>query len=89
MDMAVCLAIRNGDIRGPNSRGFRLHLLTDIEVRIGCLLPLGLNNEEIAKRIHVSVGTVKDHLKHIYREYGVRNRVHLAAFMEKKYGVLP
>jgi LuxR family maltose regulon positive regulatory protein len=37
-------------------------------------LPLQLSNPEIARRLYVSVNTVKSHLKSIYRKLGVASR---------------
>jgi LuxR family maltose regulon positive regulatory protein len=48
--------------------------LTDREVTVLALLPQHLSTAEIAERLHVSLNTVKTHLKHIYRKFGVANR---------------
>jgi len=37
----------------------------------------GLSNEEIAKKLYITLGTVKNHLKSIYRKLDVKNRVQL------------
>ena len=39
---------------------------------------LGLTNEEIAARLHVTVHAVKFHLASIYRKLGVANRTEAA-----------
>lgn len=51
------------------------------------LLVAGQSNQEIAQELVVSINTVKDHLKHIYRKLGVNTRLqaseaarHLALF---------
>jgi DNA-binding CsgD family transcriptional regulator len=38
----------------------------------------GLTNGSIARRLHVSAGTVKTHLAHVYTKLGVANRTELA-----------
>jgi len=38
------------------------------------LVASGKTNKEIAKRLFVSEKTVKNHLNHIYRKMGVKNR---------------
>jgi LuxR family maltose regulon positive regulatory protein len=37
-------------------------------------LPTRLSNADIARRLYVSVNTVKTHLKHIYRKLDAANR---------------
>jgi len=48
--------------------------LTKREVRVLRLVASGKTNKEIAKRLFVSEKTVKNHLNHIYRKLGVKNR---------------
>lgn len=38
-------------------------------------LRLGSTNAQIARRLHISEGTVRSHLEHIYARLGVTNRV--------------
>lgn len=38
-------------------------------------LRLGLTNAQIARRLHISEGTVRTHLEHLYDRLGVTNRV--------------
>jgi DNA-binding NarL/FixJ family response regulator len=51
-------------------------------------LVAGLSNPEIAERRHVSVHTVKDRLRSIYRKLGVKNRQEAAA-VAREFGVGP
>jgi DNA-binding CsgD family transcriptional regulator len=48
--------------------------LTDRERTVLRFLPTLMSNEEIAGEMHVSVNTVKTHLKALYRKLGVRRR---------------
>jgi len=48
--------------------------LTNKEVRILKLVASGSTNKEIATRLFISEKTVKNHLNHIYRKLGVKNR---------------
>jgi len=48
--------------------------LTKREVRILNLVASGSTNKEIATRLFISEKTVKNHLNHIYRKLGVKNR---------------
>ena len=41
------------------------------------LLVQGLTNQNISDRLHISVNTVKSHVKRIYKKLGVTNRLQL------------
>ncbi|MBB6670091.1 LuxR C-terminal-related transcriptional regulator [Cohnella nanjingensis] len=49
--------------------------LTEQETKILRLIEQGLSNKEIAARTSVSVGTVKTHIKNLYRKLEVNNRL--------------
>lgn len=62
-------------IRKPDFlRGTRKVHLTKREVRVLKLVASGKTNKEIASKLFVSEKTVKNHLNHIYRKLGVKNR---------------
>jgi PAS domain S-box-containing protein len=46
----------------------------------------GVSNPEIAKRLHLSVDTVKSHLKHVYNKLGVHSRRELIAAIHEAEG---
>jgi DNA-binding CsgD family transcriptional regulator len=48
--------------------------LTERETSVLCHLPTLMSNHEIADVMHVSVNTVKTHLKSLYRKLGVTSR---------------
>jgi len=48
--------------------------LTKKEVKILKLVASGKTNKEIAKKLFISEKTVKNHLNHVYRKLGVKNR---------------
>ena len=50
-----------------------------MESEVATLAAEGLTNPQIAQRMYVSRGTVKNHLSHIYKKLDVRNRVELTA----------
>jgi DNA-binding NarL/FixJ family response regulator len=49
-------------------------------------LALGRSNDEIARRLFISVNTVKFHLHEIYERLGVHNRVEAAAALASRRG---
>ncbi|WP_131104151.1 helix-turn-helix transcriptional regulator [Ornithinimicrobium sufpigmenti] len=46
-------------------------------------LRLGLTNAQIARRLHISEGTVRTHLQHLYDRLGVTNRVAAVMLMDR------
>jgi len=62
-------------IREPSLlSGAKRPILTKTEVRVLKLVAAGRTNKEIASKLFVSEKTVKNHLNHIYRKLGVKNR---------------
>ena len=61
--------------------------LSDRERAVLVLIADGLSNADIAKRIHVSVGTVKDHVSGLLTKLGVGSRVQ-AALVAQRAGLL-
>ncbi|WP_026672829.1 response regulator [Alkalihalobacterium bogoriense] len=57
--------------------------LTDRELAIVQLVAEGKNNEEISKILHLSIGTVKNHMSHILQKLDLRDRTQLAVFAIK------
>lgn len=55
-----------------------LYGLTTREEEITELIALGLTSSKIAEKLFISTGTVKNHLKSIFRKTGVGNRTQLA-----------
>jgi LuxR family maltose regulon positive regulatory protein len=55
--------------------GLLFEPLSAQERRVLRLLATGCSNQEIADELIVSVNTVKDHVKHLYRKLGVNNRL--------------
>jgi DNA-binding NarL/FixJ family response regulator len=60
----------------PGTRGANL---TRREVKVLKLVASGRTNKEIADRLFVSEKTVKNHVNHIYRKMGVKNRAQAVA----------
>lgn len=55
--------------------------LTPREVEITALLLRGLTNKAMAAKLYISENTLKTHLKHIYRKFGVTQKRELLALM--------
>jgi len=51
------------------------HHLTDRELDIAALVCRGYSNDEAAKVLHIRQGTVKTHIRNIYRKIKVRNKI--------------
>ncbi len=58
--------------------------LTPTEERVADLVATGHTNREVAQALFLSVHTVEDNLRRIYRKLGVRSRTELAAVYSAK-----
>lgn len=73
---------------GPQVPAARsLHRLTDRERAVLLLIAEGLSNADIATRMHLSTGTVKDHVSAILTKLEVGSRVQ-AALLAERAGLL-
>jgi two-component system nitrate/nitrite response regulator NarL len=52
--------------------------LTEREREFVCLVSEGLSNKEIARRLNLCDGTIKEKLHHIYQKLAIRNPMALA-----------
>jgi DNA-binding NarL/FixJ family response regulator len=57
------------------------------ESEIIALLGQGLNNREIAQQLHLTEGTVKNHISRILSEMGMRDRTQVALWAQKNFGL--
>lgn len=60
--------------------GNRFSALTTQELRVLSLITTGQSNHQIALRLHLSNGTVRNYVSNLIQKLGVRNRVEAAAF---------
>jgi two-component system nitrate/nitrite response regulator NarL len=80
----VPLAVRNAEPR--NAQRYRMRgkseelviALTPRERQIMELVSTGLSNREVGEQLHISEGTIKVHLHHIFQKLSIRNRTALA-----------
>jgi DNA-binding NarL/FixJ family response regulator len=75
------------DSGAGSSAASQVGRLSDRERAVLVLIADGLSNADIAKRIHVSVGTVKDHVSALLTKLGVGSRVQ-AALVAQRAGLL-
>lgn len=54
------------------------------EKKIKKLLALGLTNREIAKKVFMAEGSLKNYLTYMFKEIGVKNRTQAALFWDKE-----
>lgn len=71
MSAAVAFSDAPAPVRGSHGA---LPALTDTDLRVLGLVADGRSNGEIAKEIHCSVSTVKDHLERLGAVLGAQNR---------------
>ncbi len=77
---------RDRDRDEPQDEG---SILTQREREILSLVVDGASNKEIASRLHITEGTVKNHLHHILEKLHLENRVQITAFALRKGLVTP
>ncbi|QBD83787.1 response regulator transcription factor [Ktedonosporobacter rubrisoli] len=71
---AFVLADRKHDNSNEARNSLLFEPLSLQELRVLHLLEEGYTNPQIANELVISVNTVKDHVKHLYRKLGVNNR---------------
>jgi two-component system nitrate/nitrite response regulator NarL len=77
--LLVPLAVRNAQRSPMRGKPEELVIaLTARERQIMELVLTGLSNREVGKRLHISEGTIKVHLHHIFQKLSIRNRTALA-----------
>ena len=69
---------QNGSYDAPFVPGLE-HVLTRRELEICGLIAKGQNSWQIARTLHISEGTVKNHISSIFEKTDIRNRTELAA----------
>jgi DNA-binding NarL/FixJ family response regulator len=67
-------------IKREKERNQTQTVLTAREMELTRLVATGLDNSEIANRLHIQTGTVKVHLHRIYTKLGIKNRVELSLY---------
>jgi RNA polymerase sigma factor (sigma-70 family) len=92
LDPAITRVIIEEFARKPVVRrelAAKLEELTDREREVFSLLGRGLSNQDIAKILVVSDGTVKTHVAHVLRKLGLRDRVQAVIYAYESGLVVP
>lgn len=71
-------------VRPRSTESGRGQILTSREIEIVRLATRGLRNKEIGGTLHISEGTVKNHLHNIYEKLGVRDRLQLSLYAQHR-----
>lgn len=77
LETAVSYAERGRGERKRPSSGWKS--LTPVEIDVVRLVAEGLTNPQIAQRLFIAPGTVKNHLSHVFAKLGITTRAELAA----------
>ncbi len=73
----------------PQKQGDPVHeldALTQRELEIGKLMSEGMSNNQIAKKLYLSEGTVKNYVSEIYSKLGTNNRMHAVTLIMQIIG---
>lgn len=84
--MAVNLGRKNGSIANDESGNTTYDISTELtsrEKEICSLMVEGLTNKQIADRLYISEGTVKNYISNIYDKTGIHDRVKLIVELRK------
>jgi DNA-binding NarL/FixJ family response regulator len=57
--------------------------LSEREMEVLSLVAEGLSNREIAKRLYITEGTVKNHISNVLRKLGFRDRTQAALYAQE------
>jgi len=87
LDSAVTRKVVYRAVEGGGQASVPVERLTPKERRILGLMADGLTNTEIGDRVHISDGTVKNHVSHILAKLAARDRAH-AVRMAVEWGLL-
>jgi len=76
------VAVSNGGVHDPE-----WIRLTEREREVLDLIAEGLSNKAIARRLHISIHTVKSHLRNTMEKLTLHSRLELATFVHERSGV--
>lgn len=62
----------------------KLAKLTKREIECAACVAYGLSNADIADEMYISISTVKNHLRSIYKKLDIENRTQLAGWVHEQ-----
>jgi DNA-binding CsgD family transcriptional regulator len=74
---AAAAAREKAETRPPSEPGPAARRLSSAEWRVASLAARGSTNEQIARKLFITVSTVEQHLTRAYRKLGIRRRTQL------------
>jgi DNA-binding NarL/FixJ family response regulator len=80
-----CLSHGIEEAAATDSEAVKLSELTEREQEIVALVTKGLKNQQIADRLFISEGTVRNHLTVIFAKLGIFNRCELIAYAYQRH----
>jgi DNA-binding NarL/FixJ family response regulator len=73
-----------GPVRTIPAKSKLENVLTNRETEVLKLIGRGKNNQEIAELLHITEGTVKNHVTRIFAQVGARDRIHAAMIAQQE-----
>ena len=74
--------------RPPEEKTYVTRPLTSREKQVVKLIQQAKLNKEIAHELHLSEGTIKEYVNHIFRKLGFKNRTQLAIWAVTNEGAI-
>ena len=71
-----------GEHRSPQAQQL-IETLSEREIEVLRLVATGMSNQQIARQLVITVGTVKKHLNNIFGKLGARSRIQAVAAANK------
>jgi DNA-binding NarL/FixJ family response regulator len=86
LSQRVALKVSNylSQAKLPSNRINFQKILTNREIEVLRLIGQGKNNKEIANSLHITEGTVKNHVSRIFGQIGARDRVQAAMIAQEQ-----
>ena len=69
--------------KAPGAHGVDKESLSERELEVLRLVASGASNREIAKKLYITEGTVKNHISNVLRKLGLRDRTQAALYAQE------
>jgi DNA-binding NarL/FixJ family response regulator len=77
-------SVRVDQLLHQGTRASRTSKLTHSEQQVADRVATGMRNADVARALHLSVGTVETHLAYACRKLGVTNRAQQTSSLDRK-----